>query len=307
MSKKRTTAATVADRETVVLEPESAVAVPESTIGATPPATAAALEILARQRRESEQVLLAAEEILMACADRLDELRHPRSTYRLPIDPADMSILVQAGYKEDRNSLLAEIARRARVKALMTKAGSRSEREEARQAADQAATAEAARRPVLEKIIADAQAELAALAEASRTASERAETMEGAVAALRDPAVLPGWLQKRVNGATEVYEAKSLRLRIIELTNERGAILALDGVASTDTQAVDHCRAAGLEHLVYDRSGVPAVLETAWREYIERRLARVPHIDREIAALESKRAELLAAARGEDFWTKRLP
>lgn len=192
MSKKRSTAA---DQSVAVAEPVGTVST----------------SYLDDQRAAAKATLLASEEIFLKCAERNEALRAPGAGYRLPLDPADVAIVAQAGYETDRHSLMKEIGRCANALRLMAEAGTRVERESSRWAADKAAAAEASRRPELEEIIRVAKAELETLSAATRRANEPAERMEAAMAALSDPKLLPPWARPGIGStADEQFWTKRL-------------------------------------------------------------------------------------------------
>jgi len=246
-------------------------------------------ELVRRRAAESNDLLQAAEEILF----RLAASENP--------SPDEHSLLVSLGLTGDK--LKSETNRVTRIASWREKSGTEAEREQARQAAETAASNLAWRAPEIAAEVQRLQAELATLemtAERTRVAVER---QSAALASLRVRDLLP--IQRQAEYDDLARQRSPLLARINTLRGEIQRTELLAGMQPTDRACIEFAEVNRLpcfrrEKVQHD-SDRGVVEPNGWKAYIaqrqvddEGRRAELEPLEAESAALDARREALLS-------------
>ncbi len=252
----------------------------------TPPVVVTTPEvqaILDRRAKESSLLLDAAEQVLTAIA------RGESPTAE------SQSLLVSMGFVAARRD--AEVVRLKRVLSWQAKTGTAEERDQARQAAETAATELATRGPEIEQQIAALHRELAKLESEAAQTQKITEQQTAAVKSLRCRELLPVQLQQELDDA-QIRHRDGYAARIRDLRGQIELTERLCAMKPPYNEATGYAEQLGLPCFQRVRTGhdsaVPTIVDVAgWNRHLDERRAADEALQPELERLEAEATPLI--------------
>jgi hypothetical protein len=258
-----------------------------------------ATEAMAHTRDDGDTILQQAEEILFEVSDE----RHK-------FDPGKMVVLRLAGIDiDDPHTLAREVGRVLNVKGAMAAAGTAAEFQQAQDTLATAKADEEAKRPALEEVRRQADADLAALEGATRSAQAVVDSQQSARRRLRDEALLPRFQVYRHGKATADVQ-RAVRPRIGELEDQLRRTSYVEKLDPKSAEAIAHCelQLADLLDVTVIQQQLPPdvqrngergwrqvkVNEALWGEYVSSLVNARPAAEKELAELRATLASGIA-------------